>query len=128
MNQDELDYLPHFQSFQLAGGKIAYKPGLEFNEVLEEILNSCSDKKYTLVSWFGMESRLSGISPIGVSKESYFVLELDETGKMAGFDVYNSSNSEQIEQCISEALKMSVINPGLKDRRPVKCYFVYIYR
>ena len=126
--QDQLDYLPHFQSFQLAGGKSVFKPGLEFNKVLEEILNSCSDKKYTLISHFGMVSRLSGISPIGVSKDSYFVLELDEYGKVARLDTYNSSNSEQIKECLEETLKMSNITPGLKELQPVKCYFVYRYQ
>ena len=127
--QDELDYLPHFQSFQLAGGKDMYsRQGLEFNNVLEEILNSCSDKKYTLISHFGLESRMSGISPIGVSKDSYFVIALDEYGKVVRLDAYNSINSEQIEECLEETLKMSKINPGLKEMQPVRCYFVYIYK
>ncbi len=125
--QDELDYLPHFLSYQLAGGQNVYEYGLEFNKVLEVTLNSCSDTKHQLISHFGMTSRLSGISPIGASRDSYFVIQLDEYGKVSQLEVYNSSNPDQIEECMLEALTMSRINPGLKDLQPVKCYFVYRY-
>lgn len=126
--QDELDYLPHFISYQIGVNKNASEPGLEFNKVLEEILNSCSNIKYSIVSHYGIAFRLSGISPIGASKERYFVLDLDEYGKVVRLDVYNSNDAEQIEECLKEALKMSKINPALKELRPVKCYFVYKFR
>lgn len=126
--QDQLDYLPHFQIYRLAGENCLYRPGLEFNKVLEEILNSCSEIKYTLLSHFGEWSSMSGISPIGISKDSYFVLELDEYGKVDRLDIYNANNSDQIKQCLLKALEMSKINPGLKRLQPVKCYFVYIFK
>lgn len=123
--QDQLDYLPHFKSFQLSSGQESFEPGLEFDKVLENILNSCSNVEYKLISHFGMASRMSGISPIGVSKESYFVMDLDETGKVSRLDVYNSTNSLELKECLMNALSKSKINPGLKDLQPVKCYFVY---
>lgn len=127
--QEQLDYLPHFKYCKFNGNENrGVISGSEFTHALEQVLNSCSAELYKLEPCFGLTYRLSGISPIGSRKDSYFIISINELGKVISIEVYNSVLKEQLEQCLNEILDNAIINPGIKDKTPVASVFVFIFK